>query len=96
MFRFAHGVHVSSTEIQRLQRRVPALPTAPEQHAAGLRIAPVRAYLDREVPVGIGVDGSANDSSHLLAEARETMLLQRVTGTGSPYRRWCAFDGNAR
>lgn len=42
-------------------------------------IAPIGKMRAEKVPVGLGVDGSASaDGGHLLAEARQAMLLQRV------------------
>jgi len=41
--------------------------------------APIRAMLDAGMPVGLGCDGSAsNDTSNLIHEARQALLLARV------------------
>jgi cytosine/adenosine deaminase-related metal-dependent hydrolase len=78
----AHCVHLNAAEIAHFARThtgVAHCPTSNMRLASG--IAPVRALRDAGVPVGLGVDGSAsNDGSHLLAEVRQTLLLQRVLG----------------
>jgi 8-oxoguanine deaminase len=78
----AHVVHPSGAEAERLGRTrtgVAHCPSSNMRLASG--IAPIRALAAAGARVGLGVDGSAsNDSSHLLAEARQALLLQRVGG----------------
>jgi len=77
---FAHSVHVNAEEIGVYARTgcgVAHCPCSNMRLASG--IAPLWEFMKAGVKVGLGVDGSAsNDGSHLLAEARQAMLLARL------------------
>jgi 8-oxoguanine deaminase len=78
----AHCVHMADSEIELFGRTgtgVAHCPCSNMRLASG--IAPIKTMRKHGVKVGLGVDGSAsNDGSHLLGEARQAMLLQRVGG----------------
>jgi cytosine/adenosine deaminase-related metal-dependent hydrolase len=77
---YAHAIYVAPDEIARMGSAgtgVAHCPTSNMRLASGL--APVAGYLGAGVRVGLGVDGSAsNDSSNMLAEVRQTLLLNRL------------------
>jgi len=78
---WAHVVWPSDDEIALMAETGTGVAHCPSSNMRlGSGIAPIRRYLDSGVRVGLAVDGSAsNDSSHMFAEARMALLLQRVT-----------------
>jgi 8-oxoguanine deaminase len=79
----AHMVHPGMEEVVRLGRtRTGAAhcPTSNMRLASG--VMPLHGLLAAGARVGLGVDGSAsNDGSHLLAEARQALLLHRLAAS---------------
>lgn len=99
---YAHGIHFTDDELETLARYQTGVAHCP---ASNMRLASgicrVREMLDKGIPVGLAVDGSAsNDSSDMLGEARQALLLQRVRygATGSTAREifGIATEGGAR
>jgi cytosine/adenosine deaminase-related metal-dependent hydrolase len=78
---YAHSVHVAKEEIQVYAKEgcgVAHCPSSNMRLASG--IAPLMDFIKAGVKVGLGVDGSAsNDGSHMLGEARQAMLLARLS-----------------
>ncbi|MFI5345698.1 MAG: 8-oxoguanine deaminase [Elusimicrobiota bacterium] len=76
----AHMVHVNDDEIKRLAKAKVGIAHCPSSNfRLGSGVPPVRKYLDAGIQVGLAVDGSAsNDTSDMLGEARQAMLVHRV------------------
>jgi 8-oxoguanine deaminase len=76
----AHCVHLAPEEVERFGATVTGVAHCPTSNARlGAGMAPVRALLDADCPVGLGVDGSAsNEASELNLELRGALLTARL------------------
>ena len=79
---FAHCIHLNGDEIEKLSATKTGIAhCATSNMRLGSGIAPVAKMLDAGVHVSIAVDGSAsNDSSNMLNELRQSLLLHRLRG----------------
>ncbi len=77
---FAHSVFVNDMEIDLYASTGCGVAHCPSSNMRlGSGIAPLMQMVQTGVDVGLGVDGSAsNDGSHMLAEARQALLLARL------------------
>lgn len=77
---FAHGIHFNDDELKRLAETHTSIAHCPSSNMRlGSGIARVKEMLELGITVGLGVDGSAsNDTSDMLGEMRNALLLQRV------------------
>ena len=77
---YAHGIFFNDDELQILKRTQTGVCHCPSSNMRlGSGIARVTEMVGNGIPVAIGVDGSAsNDTSDMLGEMRNALLLQRV------------------
>ena len=77
---FAHGIWFNDEELKLLKDTGTGIAHCPTSNMRlGSGIARIREMIDMGIKVGLGVDGSAsNDSSDMLGEVRNAMLLQRI------------------
>lgn len=76
----AHGIFFNDDEVRRLGQAGVGVAHCPSSNMRlGSGVCRVNDLCHAGSPVGLGVDGSAsNDSSHMLAEVRQALLLTRV------------------
>lgn len=78
----SHGVHVSAGEVDRLARkRFTVINTPVSEMKIADGIAPVPAYIEAGVPVGLGTDGALwNNTNDMFREVKTLLLLHTVHG----------------
>lgn len=77
---FAHGIYFNEQEFALLAATGTGLAHCPSSNCRlGSGKMKLRSLIEAGVPVGLAVDGCAsNDSSHILAELRQAMLVHRT------------------
>ncbi len=77
---YAHGIHFNDEELKLLSDTKTHISHCPSSNMRlGSGICRVTEMLPTDINVGLGVDGSAsNDTSDMLGEMRNALLLQRV------------------
>ncbi len=77
---YAHGIHFNDEELAILKETGAHVAHCPSSNMRlGSGICRVQEMLEMGINVGVAVDGSAsNDSSDMLGEVRNALLLQRV------------------
>ena len=77
---FAHGIHLSEPEIQRVAASGTGIAHCPSSNMRlGAGACPVEELVQAKARVGLGVDGAAsNEDGNLAAEVHQALLLARL------------------